>query len=236
MSVTRLVVAGAEIAVGEIRVPAEAAHHARVTRVAPGDPVEVLDLAGTVGVGTLARWDGAACVVEVERVEHGRGEPPAPLVLGLAALHTQAFDWAVEKATELGATAIVPVLAARVQGGRHAARVERWQRLADAAVAQCGRSRPPRVGEPTPLSSFAAGARGACLVAAAGAPMPEPFAAGADGMTVLVGPEGGLTDEERAAVRAAGFAGLPLGPRTLRAETAAVAALTLAQHLAGWLG
>ena len=235
MSVTRLVVAGAALAVGTVRVPAETAHHARVARVMPGDPVEVLDLVGTVGIGTLTRWDGGTCVVEVERVEYGRGEPPAPLVLGLAALHTQAFDWAVEKATELGATAIVPVLAARVQGGRHATRVERWQRLADAAVAQCGRSRPPAVADPQPLAGFLASARGARLVAEPGAPIPAALTAAADGITLLVGPEGGLTDEESAAIHAAGFAGLPLGPRILRAETAAVAALTAAQQLAGWL-
>ena len=235
MSVTRLVIPGVALGPGTVRVPAEAAHHARVTRVAPGDPVEVLDLAGTVAIGTLARWDGKACVVEVERVERGRGEPPAPLVLGLAALHTHAFDWAVEKATELGATVVVPVLAVRVQGGRHGARVERWQRLADAAVAQCGRSRPPRVAEPALLSDFASAARGVRLVADPGAPMPAAFPPGSDGVTLLVGPEGGFTDEELAAVREAGFAGLPLGPRILRAETAAVAALTLAQSLAGWL-
>ena len=223
------------MAPGEVRVPVDAAHHARVARVAPGDPVEVLDLRGAVGVGTLSRWDGKTCFVEVETVVSGRGEPPAPLVLGLAVLHTQAFDWAVEKATELGATGIVPVLAGRVQGGRHAARVERWQRLADAAVAQCGRSRPPRVAEPAALAEFVAGARGARLLAEPGARMPAPFEAGAVGVTVLVGPEGGFTDEERAAILAAGFLGLPLGPRILRAETAAVAALTLAQHLAGWI-
>ena len=235
MSVTRLVMQGVALAPGMIRVPAEAAHHARVTRVVPGDAVEVLDLAGAVAIGTLARWEGKACVVEVARVERERGEPPAPLVLGLAALHTQAFDWAVEKATELGATAIVPVLAERVQGGQHGARVERWQRIADAAVAQCGRSRSPRIGEPAALAGFAAAASGVRLVADPGAGMPKAFAPGAGGMTVLVGPEGGFADEELAAVRAAGFVGLPLGPRTLRAETAAVAALTLAQSLAGWL-
>jgi 16S rRNA (uracil1498-N3)-methyltransferase len=235
MSVTRLALPGTAITPGELRIPARVAHHARVARVVAGGPVEVLDLAGVVGIGVLARWDGTACVVEVERVERGRGEPPAPLVLGLAALHTQAFDWAVEKATELGATEVVPVLAARVQGGRHAARVERWQRLADAAVAQCGRSRPPAVAEPRALADFLIGARGACLVAEPGAPTPGPLRVSADGITVLVGPEGGLTDEELAAIRAAGFAGLPLGPRILRAETAAVAALTLAQSLAGWL-
>ena len=236
MSVTRLVLPGVAIAPGTIRVPAEAAQHAKVARVGSGEPVEVLDLAGAVGIGTLARWDGKACVVEVERVERERGEPPAPLVLGLAALHTQAFDWAVEKATELGATAVVPVLAARVQGGRHAARVERWRRVADSAVAQCGRSRAPRVGEPASLADFLAASRGTRLLADTDASMPSAFDAGGGGITLLVGPEGGLTDEERSAVLAAGFAGLPLGPRTLRAETAAVTGLALAQMLAGWTG
>ena len=235
MSVTRLVMAGVGLAPGTMRVPAEAAHHARVARVAAGDRVEVLDLAGAVAIGTLARWEGKACVVDVERVERGRGEPPAPLVLALAVLHTQAFDWAVEKATELGATAVVPVLAERVQGGRHGARVERWQRIADAAVAQCGRARPPAVRAPEALADVVASARGVRLVAEAGAPMPAPVAPGADGVTVLVGPEGGFAAEELAAARAAGFAALPLGPRTLRAETAAVAALALAQSLAGWI-
>ena len=235
MSVTRLVVQGAALAPGEIRVPAAAAHHARVTRVAPGDPVELLDLAGAVAVGTLARWDGKACVIQVTRVEHERGEPPAPLVLGLAVLHTQAFDWAVEKATELGTTAIVPVLAERVQGGRRGARVERWQRIADAAVAQCGRTRPAGVAEPETLFDFLAAARGVRLVAHPAAPMPAAFAPDAGGVTVLVGPEGGFSEEELLAAGAAGFAGLPLGPRILRAETAVVAALTLAQDLAGWL-
>lgn len=235
MSVTRLVMPGAAIAPGELRIPAGASHHASVARVGAGEEVEVLDLAGTVGIGTLARWDGTACVVEVERVERERGEPPAPLVLGLAALHTQAFDWAVEKATELGATAVVPVLASRVQGGRHAARVERWQRLADAAVAQCGRSRAPRVAEPASLADFVAASRGTRLLADPDASMPAAFDAGAGGITLLVGPEGGLTDEERSTVLAAGFVGLPLGSRTLRAETAAVAGSALAQMLAGWM-
>ncbi len=235
MSVTRLVLPGASLAPGEVRIPEKVAHHARVARVAPGDPVEVLDLEGAVAVGTLARWDGKSCVVEVARVERGRGEPPGPLVLALAVLHTQAFDWAVEKATELGATAVVPVLAARVQGGRHGARVDRWQRIADAAVAQCGRTLPPRVAEPAALADVVAAARGVRLVADPGAPMPALSAAGADGITVLVGPEGGLLEEEIASIRSAGFVGLPLGPRTLRAETAAITALALAQSLAGWL-
>ena len=231
----RFVVPGTPIVPGDLLVPSAAARHARVARVAPGEAVEVLDLGGTVGVGTLLRWEGGGCTVRVERVEAGRGEPPAPLVLALAALHTAAFDWAVEKATELGATAIVPVVAGRVQGGRHEARTDRWERIAAAAVAQCGRSRAPRVAAPRPLAALLAEAAGALLVAEAGAAPPRRLEPGADGITVLVGPEGGFTAEERAAIRDAGFLGLPLGPRTLRAETAAVAALALAQRLAGWL-
>jgi len=235
MSITRLALPGRPIAPGSLRVPAPAARHARVARVAAGDAVEVVNLAGVVGIGRLSRWEAGSCWVEVERVEHGRGEPPAPLVLGLAVLHTQAFDWAVEKATELGATTVVPLLCGRVQGGRHAARVARWQRIADAAVAQCGRSRSPVVAEPLALAAFIASARGVRLVAEAGAAMPEVGRPGNEGLTVLVGPEGGFADDEAAVIHAAGFVPLPLGQRTLRAETAALAALMLAQALAGWL-
>jgi 16S rRNA (uracil1498-N3)-methyltransferase len=73
------------------------------------------------------------------------------------------------------------------------------------------------------------------LLADPAAAPPEWLEVGGDGITVLVGPEGGFTDEERTAILASGFAGLLLGPRILRAETAAVAALALAQSLAGWL-
>jgi len=235
MSVTRLPIPGHAISLGLLRVPAREAHHARVARVGPGEAVEVLDLDGAVGIGRLSRWEGSACWVEVDRVERDRGEPPAPLVLGLCVLHTQAFDWAVEKATELGVSAVVPVISGLVQGVRHAARVERWRRIAAAAVAQCGRSRAPAVSEPQRLADFIASARGLRLVAD---PNPAPrgkLEVGSEGITVLVGPEGDFTAEELAAIYEKGFTGLPLGPRILRAETAAVAALALAQSLAGWL-
>ena len=236
MSVTRLVVPpGHAIAPGLVLVPAEAAHHARVTRVAPGDPVEILDLEGAVGVGRLAAWQGRGCVVEVDRVERERGEPPEPLVLGLGVLHTDAFDWAVEKACELGATAVVPVVTGRVQGRRHDRRTARWQRLADAAVTQCGRSRPPRVAEPAPLEDFVAAAAGVRVLAdLADAGARPPVAPDGTGITVLVGPEGGFSADEAEAARRAGFVSLGLGPRVLRAETAAVAALAAVQLHAGW--
>ncbi|MCS7182079.1 MAG: 16S rRNA (uracil(1498)-N(3))-methyltransferase [Thermoanaerobaculum sp.] len=233
---TRLVLSGWPLQVGTLHIPKEAAHHARVNRVAVGEPVEVLNLVGQVGEGYLATWNpDGSCQVRVERVLAGRGEPPVPLVLALAVLHTQAFDWAVEKATELGATEIRPVLSARVQGRHHQERVRRWQRVAAAAVAQCGRSRCPQVLAPQELKELLATAQGLRVVA-------DPSGQGVESLrvlepeavVVLVGPEGGFTSAELDAIGRSGFQPLYLGPRTLRAETAAAAALSLVQAALGW--
>ena len=153
--------------------PPEVSHHARVTRVAAGDQVEVLDLAGAIGLGTLVGWDGKRARVQLVSVSHQRGEPPGPIVVGLGILHTQAFDWATEKLTELGATQIVPLLCERVQGRQHEPRVERWQRLAEAAVAQCGRSRAPVISPPRPFAEFLSTAEGTRLVAEPSAGLPR---------------------------------------------------------------
>jgi 16S rRNA (uracil1498-N3)-methyltransferase len=234
MTVTRLLWPGAALAPGDLEIPADVAHHARVARVAPGNPLEVLDLAGNVAQGSLLAWRGRVCLLRVDTVVTGRGEPAAPLLLGLGVLHTQAFDWAVEKATELGATEVVPLLTARAQGGRHEGRVSRWQRVADAAVSQCGRSRPPRVAAPEPLDIFLRRPLGLGLLADPGGTVPAARSL-VGPLVVLVGPEGGLTPEEVASAIGAGYLRLALGPRILRAETASLAALTLAQQLVGWL-
>lgn len=233
---TRLVFPGVRLVVGDLLVPKVYAHHARVNRVTPGEPLEVLDLEGRIGVGELLRWNpDGSCWVRVARIVVNRGEPPAPLTLALAVLHTQAFDWAVEKATELGATAVVPVLTARVQGRNHEKRVERWQRVAEAAVAQCGRACAPRVMAPTPLEALLAGAGGLKVVVDFGGGAFRPLANPENGgVVVLVGPEGGFTEREREAIRGAGFVGLALGPTTLRSETAAICGLALVQTALGW--
>jgi 16S rRNA (uracil1498-N3)-methyltransferase len=234
-SVTRLVLRGVDLAPGELVLPAEVARHARVARVSPGESIEVLNLVGQIGVGTWTGWDGRRGRVALARIEVGRGEPPAPLVLGLAVLHTTAFDWAVEKATELGVTAIVPVRAERSQVGRYAARRDRWRRVAEAAVAQCGRAKAPEVRAVLPLEAVLRDAGGLRVVADPGASPRMRLAAGPEGITLLVGPEGGFSAAEQEAIAAAGFSALSLGPRVLRAETAVASALTLVQSLAGWL-
>jgi 16S rRNA (uracil1498-N3)-methyltransferase len=229
------VLPGAALTPGELLLPREVARHALVARVAPGEPIEVLNLAGVVGIGVLLRWEGHSCRLTIEQIERERGEPPAALMLALGMLHTAAFDWAVEKATELGATSIVPVLAQRCQGRVRAARCARWQRIAVAAVAQCGRTRVPEVRPPRPLAALLDNVVGARVVAEVGSTSPAALPSTKDGIALLVGPEGGFTAGESEAIRAAGFVSLPLGPRPLRAETAALAGLALVQSLAGWL-
>jgi len=233
MSLTRLLLPGRPIVAGRQRVPPEVARHAVVNRVGPGDLVELCDLAGTVGIARVLAWQGKACEVEVVEIVSGRGELPVPVVLALAVLHSQAFDWAVEKATELGVSEIVPVLTARVQGTRHEGRVERWQRIADAAVSQCGRSLAPAVRAPQPLQVVIDSRSSFTRLVADPVAVALPALPAERGILVLIGPEGGFDDDECDRIRAAGFAGLPLGSRTLRAETAAVAALSVAQALAG---
>ena len=234
MSVTRLVWQGHPLQVGEHLLPPDASHHARVTRVEKGDPTEILDLDGAVGQGVLVGWEGRFARVRIDTVSRERGEPPGALIVGLGVLNTQAFDWAVEKLTELGVTRIVPLLCERVQGRHHESRAARWQRLSEAAVVQCGRSRPAKVSQVTSLVSFLRDASGTRLIAdPAGGRLPGAEAVST--ISVLVGPEGGLTSSEQASATAAGFQPFGLGPRTLRTETAAVAAVAVASAWAGWL-
>jgi 16S rRNA (uracil1498-N3)-methyltransferase len=141
------------------------------------------------------------------------------------------MDWVVEKATELGVVRIVPIVTRyTVAKGDHA---ERWRRIALAAAKQCGRTRMPAVDAPRPIATVLGEAwPGLRLVAweeehaARLADLP----AAADAVTMLIGPEGGLDATEVAAARAAGFTTVTLGRRVLRADTAAVVAMTLCQQ------
>jgi 16S rRNA (uracil1498-N3)-methyltransferase len=149
-------------------------------------------------------------------------------------------DLVVQKATELGATALVPLITerseVRLDAERAAKRVAHWQGVVRAACEQCGRNRLPEVGAPRPLDAFLAEAPAAALrllLAPDGtAPrdLPRP---GAAGVVLLVGPEGGLSEAEAARAAAAGFVGASLGPRVLRTETAALAALAAVQAVWG---
>jgi 16S rRNA (uracil1498-N3)-methyltransferase len=213
---------------------------ARVLRAEPGQQYELSD-----GVDIyLAEVTGVERDQVTFRVLDVVDTPGAPVRLTLFAslIKFDHFEWLVEKATELGVEAVIPVNAARSDKGLLEAaqkRVERWRRIARESTQQARRLRPPEIGEPQSLATALAAMFGSrffldekpgprALLAA----LPDKaHRAGADSVALVTGPEGGWTEEERAAAAAAGWACVSLGPLILRAETAAIAAASIITHV-----
>lgn len=230
----------------------EGRHLRDVLRLRAGDEAYVFDGEGREYLCVVAEGGGrgAEVLLEVrEGVEPQRPESPLELTLGVALLKGEKFDWVVQKATELGAARIVPLLTqradVRLREERDAGtrRALRWQRLALEAAKQSGRARVPVVLEPRAFASVLAdeGADGESLrllfAERGGRGLSELRAGLTNGRpasaVALVGPEGGWEDAELAQASANGWSIVTLGGRTLRAETAAVAVAVLLQHLFG---
>jgi 16S rRNA (uracil1498-N3)-methyltransferase len=219
---------------------AAAAHVARVLRLRTGDGVVLFNGDGWNYAGQIAALRGDE--IDVELTSRGAGLPESPLSLTLmqGVARGERMDLVVQKATELGVARIVPVLAQRsvVRLDRRQAqrRLEHWEAVAIAACEQSGRSRLPVIEAPCPLpEALALAGASACRITLsprAGTPLAS-LAAGTTAATLLIGPEGGLTDAEVDAATGAGFAPRSLGPRILRTETAAIAALAVLQSVGG---
>lgn len=225
---------------GRARLGDEARHYLRdVLRLAPGAEVEVFDGAG-------GSWDGRIAP-GFESLALGprraAATPPAAIWLLLALSKGDKVDLVVQKATELGASRIAPFEAERsvlrLDRARAEERVRRWRRIAEEAARQCGRADVPEVAVPVPLAErLGETPPGLGLVlfhGEGGAPLSTLPPAPA-GWAALVGPEGGFTAAEVAACEAAAARRVALGPRTLRAETAAIVAVALLQARFGDLG
>jgi 16S rRNA (uracil1498-N3)-methyltransferase len=204
-------------------------HHLRVRRAHEGERVALRDGAGLVGIGRIA-MAGKAWEVEIENAE--RRARPAALTLAVGAGDRERFGWVVEKAAELGATRIVPLMTARagdVASRLRDSHLEKLRRHALEATKQCGAAWAVEVGEPAALAAFIARSElernepGLRWLADAGGEVPPATLDGA-AVTIVIGPEGGLEDQERAALLGAGFRPLALAACTLRFETAALAA------------
>ncbi len=204
------------------------AHHLQVRRAEPGEAVELRDGEGLVGSGTL-RWNGKVWSVEVEVMD--RVGPPPPLELAVGAGDRERFAWVVEKATELGVTAVVPLESERTAGVSSRVRpqhLDRLRRHALEAVKQSGAAWASRVEQPVSLETLLAKETNGARWLADAEGRPAPAVLGDAPLTVVIGPEGGLTPAERQRLLAAGFQGIRLATHTLRFETAAVAAAAVA--------
>jgi 16S rRNA (uracil1498-N3)-methyltransferase len=169
-------------------------------------------------------------------IERRTREPEAipDVWLAFAPVKRAQTDWLVEKATELGAAKLIPVMTQRTVAER--VKLERLQAIAIEAAEQCGRTRLPEIAEPVTLKQLLAERDPSrrLYFADEGGGEPAASAFKAEAALILIGPEGGFTDEERSAVRAApNSVAISLGPRILRAETAALAALAAYMAVAG---
>jgi 16S rRNA (uracil1498-N3)-methyltransferase len=226
----------------------EARHLRDVLRLKPGDEVYVFDGAGKEFQCRVAesRRDSAQLKV-INEVEPARPESPLQLTLAVALLKGEKFDLVVQKATELGVDRVVPVVTKyadiRLRDESDAAkRVARWQRIALEAAKQSGRAVVPVVDSPVAFGSLiqtmVSDAAMRCLMFSEreGQSLLEVaknLPAEVSEITALVGSEGGWANEELDAAREAGWITITLGGRTLRAETAAITAMALIQHLYG---
>jgi 16S rRNA (uracil1498-N3)-methyltransferase len=217
------------------RVAGDGVRHIAALRLRPGDAIDAIVGPGDERQATIESLGRDAVVCRLGAAVAGPSrDPQGELVLAIALADDPArLDFVIEKATELGVTRIAPFRAARSQrnavGGQ---RLARWRRIARAACEQCGRTRVPAIDEPVELVDLLArlGALTALLVLVPGAPGIDSagLEAARGPIGVVVGPEGGLTEEEIAWLVTHGGRALGLGPRTLRFDTAAIAALVLA--------
>jgi len=203
-------------------------HHLRVRRAREDDGVEVLDGLGLTGTGRLVRV-GLDWMVEIQSAERQPAQPQ--LTLAVAAGDRERFTWMAEKAVELGVTALVPLETARSAGVATRLRTAhgaKLRRVVLEATKQCGAAWAPTVEPSLGLEEFLAEpVQGTGWLADQAGALP-PVMLDDTPLTVVIGPEGGFTVEERAALVSAGYCPVTLGANTLRFETAALAAAAAA--------
>lgn len=217
----------------------EGARHVQVLRLQPGDTLTLFGdpVAGGEWTARVVRMGRQTVEVAADTHHDEAREPARAVHLAVGMPANDRMDWLVEKATELGVAGIQPLMTERsvlrLQGERAEKKRAHWQAVAVAACEQCGGNRVPPVGPVQALDTWTrepvAGARAVLSLTAGSQPLAQWAAAQplAEPVWLLHGPEGGLSPAEEQRLLAAGWAPVSLGPRVLRAETAAVAAMAV---------
>ncbi len=242
MRLTRCPVALPLAAGQTLALPEETANHlVRVMRLREGDGCVLFNGDGHDYPATLSSIGKREVQVRIESAQPVDTESPLPITLLQGIARGEKMDLILQKATELGVTAIIPVNAERTEVKLDAARAEKriahWRSVVGSACGQSGRARIPDIGAPQALAAAAASLpqqtlrltldpQGEHRLAA----LP---AAPAQGVVIAIGPEGGWSPRDRQQLADAGFQGLQLGPRILRTETAGLAAIAALQARLG---
>ena len=238
MRLTRVYVDQPLEAGARVTLKGSAANHvSRVLRLRVGQALTLFNGQGGEHAASIDKSRGGEVTVAVGEHRPIERESPFPLTLAQGVSRGERMDLVVQKATELGVARLVPVLTersiVRFDEEQSDRKSHHWRAIAIAACEQCGRNRLPEVALPARLREFLhqpAGDSVRLLLSPLArqriGDVPRP----ARGVTVLIGPEGGLSDAEQEDALSAGFIAVNLGPRVLRTETAAIAALTLLQR------
>jgi 16S rRNA (uracil1498-N3)-methyltransferase len=214
--------------------PGPSAHIARALRMHKGDKVTLFNGEGGEYPTEISAIDKKKVVVTTDTHRTLERESNLQIHLGIAVSRGDRMDWIVQKATELGVDTLTPLFTERTEvrltGERAAKKIRHWQQIAISACEQCGRNRVPAIHALQELSHWLAATeaeRKFVLHHRA-----DPVGGASDkpaSIALLVGPEGGLSDQEISAAEQAGFQSLRLGPRVLRTETAPLAAIAILQ-------
>ena len=250
MRLTRVYVDTALIPGSLVELPPDTASHlARVLRARSGDELILFNGHGREFNGAIETVRGSRVSASVGESRPVDRESPLAITLVQCVPRGDRMDFIVQKATELGVARIVPVLSqrsvVRLDKSQAESKAVHWRAVAVSACEQCGRNRLPVIEAAQPLLNYLGGSSpgtGPRLVfepesaPQMGTPAPGPGGAADAAMTsaeIAVGPEGGFATEELEAFRVAGFSQVGLGPRVLRAETAAIAAVVWLQARLG---
>ena len=232
----------AELAEGQtLALPdATATHLLRVLRLGEGDEVMLFNGDGCDYRARIRNLGKRSADVQIEaRIEIQR-ESTLQVTLAQALARGEKMDWVLQKATELGVTRVAPVITERTEvrldADRADRRMQHWRGVVASACEQCGRARLPQIDEPCALGDFLVQSKAQAHLILALDPEGEHRLSALpafEQLTLVIGPEGGLSPRDLAQLRAAGAQGLRLGPRILRTETAGIAALAALQALRG---
>lgn len=225
-------------------------HLLKVLRLKAGDPIVVFDGTGHEYLAKIKEKKDNTLIVELEELKTPNTESRLQIILGQGISRGEKMDFTIQKAVELGVFRVDPLFTehgnVRLEGERLERRRDHWQKIAISACEQSGRTVVPEITMPQSLTSWLAGVQtgieGAALVGDPESPellseflknLQKNNSGVLQKITLLVGPEGGLSSKEILAARNFRFSTISLGPRTLRTETAGLVALSIIQSYLG---
>ena len=225
----------------------ELAHLRRVLRLSPGDHLTVFDDTGWEHEAVIRAFRADQGDLDILRSYQAERESPLQITLALGLTKGEKMDWVVEKATELGVQTLVPFVSTytipKLNDRKVETRTGRWQKIALSATKQCGRTRIPKILPPCDFQELVRQPWTDTLrllfwekEGQQTLKQVHETERDARAMLLVIGPEGGFSFEEADTAKKHGFRSVQLGPRILRAETAAITALSLTQVLWGDLG